>query len=659
MSGIAGVFRRDGRTLDRAALDGMVESIAHRGPDGRGVWAVQSIGLGHAMLWTTPESLGERLPYASDGLVITADARIDNRAELRSALALSGIPNEEVPDSRLILLAYRKWGEACVERLVGDFAFAIWDERKQALFCARDHFGVKALYYHCSESVFVLGSEIKAVLSLPEVPRDLDDTKIFDFLTSRFDDTSNTFYKSVRRLPPAHCLTVGRDSVNLRRYWSLDPERELKLGSDGEYAERFRELFSQAVSRRLRSAYPVGSLLSGGLDSSAIACVAHRTLSQQCGAKLKTFSAVFDDVPESDERPYIEAVLSEYDMEPHFVRGDRLSPMGDLERVLWHQDEALYAFNHFLNWNLYSEAHDSGVRVLLDGFDGDTTVSHGEGYMIELARSLRLLALARESRAAARMGDVSAARVFWSNLWRFRMETAPGMRRLQRLVRKIMPIRPKLGVDESSNRAIIVNPMFAESLASTTGARAGRRGTVKTQREYHFRLLSWGVMPYTLELLDRATPAFSIEPRYPFWDKDLVEFCLALPAEQKIRNGWGRLVMRRGLEGILPRAIQWRQDKANMGYNFKHCLSKFEQRRLEGVIVNCPEAIEGYVNLEAARAAFNRFVSQDAADEDAMAVWKAASLALWLEFVRGDASHSWSRRRSTDGVKGQEGLLQA
>ncbi|HEY9875190.1 MAG TPA: lasso peptide isopeptide bond-forming cyclase, partial [Candidatus Obscuribacterales bacterium] len=303
MSAIAGIYYLDNRTVDPADLKRMVDILAHRGSDGCNIWSEGSIGFGHRMLWTTPESLLETLPLVNDTgeIVITADARIDNRDELIAVLKISDRPVEKITDSQLILSAYEQWGENCPEQLVGDFAFAIWDRRKQVLFCARDHFGVKPFYYYSSGQSFIFATEIKALLCLPDVPRRLNEVKVADYLASPTDDTAITFYKEIFRLPPAHRLTVSHEGITLQSYWSLDPSRELRLGSDEEYASAFRKLFTEAVRCRLRSAFPVGSMLSGGLDSSSITCVARQLLAGDKNSQLHTFSAIFDKMTQCDE----------------------------------------------------------------------------------------------------------------------------------------------------------------------------------------------------------------------------------------------------------------------------------------------------------------------------------------------------------------------
>src|SRR5881296_79829 len=223
MSAIVGIYFLDGRVVDGAALQSMVEQLAHRGPDGSGVWSEKEVGLGHRMLWTTPESLLEKFPLvnAAGDLVLTADARIDNRDELLAALGLESPPIQGISDGQLILRAYERWGERCPDRLLGDFAFAVWDRREQVLFCARDHFGVKPFYYYRADRLFAFASEIKALLCLPEAPRRLNEVRVADYLDGGLllGDKAGTFYQDILRLPPGHSLTIGPDRVQLRAYW--------------------------------------------------------------------------------------------------------------------------------------------------------------------------------------------------------------------------------------------------------------------------------------------------------------------------------------------------------------------------------------------------------------------------------------------------------
>ena len=269
MSGIVGLYNLNSRPIDSHMFRKLLSKIAHRGPDGHAIWLNKTVGLGHCMLWTTPESLREKLPLQSrkSGCVITADVRIDNRDTLIKQLGLSGLPVSEITDSQIILSAYEKWGENSPQRLLGDFTFAIWDQQQQKLFCARDHMGCKPFYYvHLPGNFFAFASEIKALLGLPEVSRVLNDDKIAIYLCqlSGLPERSHrTFFKDVYRLLPAHSLSVTKKGVELKQYAEFDPEVYSHLKSEGDFVEAFHERFHEAVACRLRSAYPIVSTLSG------------------------------------------------------------------------------------------------------------------------------------------------------------------------------------------------------------------------------------------------------------------------------------------------------------------------------------------------------------------------------------------------------------
>jgi len=629
MSAIVGFYGRDGQPVDRADLERMTESLAHRGPDGAGVWHIGPVGLGHRMLWTTPESLHEQLPLTGKkgDLVITADARIDNRDELITALGLAQWSHGEITDSELILRAYEQWGEDSPKRLLGDFAFAIWDERRQALFCARDHCGVKPFYYYQSARALIFASEIKALLSTREVPRRLNPVRVADYLAGIFEDRTSTLYRDILRLPAGHSMTVrGRES-RVQPYCWLDPSREIRLRSDDEYADAFRERFTDAVRCRLRSAFPVGSLLSGGLDSSSIVGTARRVLAED-GRRLHTFSAIFpglpaSDLPKIDERPFMEAVLAMSGLTPHYVHADRLSPLSELDRVFWHEDEAFLAPNLYMHWALYRAAHQQSVRTLLDGVDGDTTVSHGLDYLSELAGAGRVRTLGREVMALASRHHASPRRI----LWQFGLEplVPEPLRQVWRTVRK------RTGPSWGRNTAI--NPVFARRVGLAERARGLREQehtSARAAREGHWRGLTSPLLPYALEVGDKAAAAFSLEPRYPFFDRRLMEFCLALPPEQKLHQGWTRVVMRRAMDQILPDAVRWRVGKADLSPNFKRRLWDRDRDLLDDVIVNDPQVIEDYVDVSALRDAYRRYASQPMAEDDALTVYSAVTLALWL-----------------------------
>ena len=329
--------------------------------------------MGNCLLRTTPESLHEQMPSSgAEGTCwITADARLDNRDDLIGELGLRQNPASEIPDSTIILEAFQKWGEDCPTHLLGDFAFAIWDRRNQTLFCARDQFGIKPFYYSPVGPQFAFCSCIDGLLQLPWIPRRLNERRLASYLTRFFGDTAATFYEDILRLPPAHALRVNEQGVRLTRYWVLSRSCETHFRSDEQCMEAFQALFREAVRTRLRRVGQAGSMLSGGLDSSSISAVAGRLVAEEGQGPLATFSAVFDEVPRTNERRFIDAAVEHCGFEPSYLAADRCDPFLAPPELDGTQVEAHYAPNLFLHWGLYSMAKKRGVRVVLDGFDGD------------------------------------------------------------------------------------------------------------------------------------------------------------------------------------------------------------------------------------------------------------------------------------------------
>jgi asparagine synthase (glutamine-hydrolysing) len=537
------------------------------------------------MLWTTPESLHEVLPFTdkSRDLTITADARIDNRDELMGQLNLAAQTHGQLSDSQLILAAYGKWGEDCPQHLIGDFAFLIWDNRSRKLFCARDHIGAKPFfYYHREGRKFCVASEIKALFCLPEVPRKLNERRIGDHLQANFSDKIHTFYEDVLRLPPAHSLTVTKSSTRLHNYWVPDLSRELRLKSSGEYVEAFREVFTEAVRCRLRSAYAIGSTLSGGLDSSSIACVARDVAAPQ---KVHTFSAIYPSLAEIDrridERSYIEAALSGGEFEAHYIHADAISPLHNIEKIEWHEDGPLTHPSQYLMWAVGEVAQANGVRVVCTGDDGDSTVSHGWNDLPELAIRGSWKTLAREVKAIAEQtnGKVSPMGVIRKSVIKPFIPLIPqnAAKWARKLQRNSIATESNLSLSEAG---VPIKVEFFERLCAAHGNIVANvnnsmvRYTRNADKKMHWESVNSGLFTSALDVMDKAATASSMETRYPFFDRRLIEFCIAVPPGEKLHQGWTRSLLRRSMEGILPPQIQWRKDKGNLSANWKNGLLK-------------------------------------------------------------------------------------
>jgi asparagine synthase (glutamine-hydrolysing) len=671
MSGIVGIYHLDGQPVDSEQLTRMVDVLAHRGPDGSNIWCSESVGLGHRMLWTTPESLLEEQPLVDQigDLVLISDLRIDNREELISALPCDGLASEKITDSQLVLAAYRKWGEQCPEKLLGDFAFAIWDKRKQVLFCARDHFGIKPLYYFYRPSKhFYFASEIKALLCLPQVPTRLNEVAIANHLHPFTQDKSITVYQDIFRLPPGHSLTVSyKTGLKTSSYWTLAVGDELKLSSDAEYAEAFREIFTEAVRCRLRSAFPVSCHLSGGLDSSSIACVARNILQQEKGSQLHTLSNIFDAVPECDERPYINAVLEQGGFIPHYVNADQSGPISEWQQYFQYIDEPLIGPSHYLVWGLNRATQQASIRIALDGFDGDTTVSHGAVYFAELARQGKWSTFLVEAQAVSQHFNTSVVAILSEygltyleelakqRKWGKFIQTANQISKYFRVSRQKLFVsyglknlvpryilqmwRSLRGYNHHQNDP---HPLINPNLANRLGVNHSHQSPNNTQmpaitvREDQWQSLTSPLFTTVLELVDQCASAFSMELRHPFMDKRLIEFCLSLPPEQKLNQGWSRMVMRRAMTDILPEQVQWRGGKADMTANFQRGVRHFDHQLMNEMIMDDPSRIQEFVNLNSLQEFYNQLMYKTEVTNEAaiIPVWKSVVLALWLSHTQ-------------------------
>lgn len=668
MSAIAGLFYLDGRSVQPHEVEKLTTTLIHRGRDGGGTWHQGPAGLGQRMMWTTPESRHERLPCANQSgtLVITADARLDNRRDLIALLGLADRPACELTDSQLMLAAYERWGTACLERFVGDFAFAIWDSRDQSMFCACDHMGIRPFYYYQSNRLFAFASEIKALLSLQEVPCRLNEVRVADYLLPMLEDKAITFYQGILRLPPAHCLTVRRDASQVQSYWSLDPSKELRLPSNEAYADAFREIFTEAVNCRLRSAYPAGSMLSGGLDSSSIVTTARLLGAGTGNGCLKTFSAIFPSLPapelaKIDERLYIEAVLAGGGLEPHYVQVDQISPLADLDRVFEYEDEPFVSPQLFMAAALYRAASDQGARVVLDGFGGDSTVSHGTAYLSELVRTGQWASFASEVQAHAQLYQMPVWRTLKTHGLAYLTELAQqgkwlafyraanavtqhfdisrtnlflnyGLKRV--VADALNPSkRPRPGRNQgAAQQATFLNADFVRRINLADRVEQYERNRVTpaaTLREDHFLELNSGAIPLALAEASRAGVVTVVEPRFPFLDKRLLEFCLSLPGDQKLNQGWSRIVLRRAMAQRLPEVVQWRKGKADLGPNFTRGLVSADRNMIDKMLVNEVNSLSPYINVPLLRDMYRQYTARQS-DTAELAIWRVSVLASWL-----------------------------
>jgi asparagine synthase (glutamine-hydrolysing) len=537
-------------------------------------------------------------------LTIVADARLDDGSGVESILA-----------------AYRQWGAKCAWHLEGDFAFAIWDAREQTLLCARDPFGVKPFVYCLlPEKLFAFASQARTLLALDEVPRDVDEKRIADFLALYFDDADRTFYRAVKRLPGGCTMTLREGRIAIDRYWSPRDVPALHLrGVDGDaqFAQGFREHFTRAVRNRMRGvSTEIGAMLSGGLDSTSIACVARDELRASNAPALPVFSWTFSDSLDADEREYQQVAIAEGGMRAITLDSAQLdvSPWTDLDPLL--ADGPVYSPNHYLNGIAAKEARALGLRALLDGTGGDSVISRGGARFPELFFRGKWATLKKELRALANRRGTreSMPRLFFGNVAAPLMP--PAMLALAFRMR-----------GRTSNDTL---HWLTPRMARLGGAANAKHRLVYSARRDHAEQLLSPMLADGMELLDRSMAVHGVEGRYPFFDRRLAEYCLSLPADQKLADGYSRIVARRAMAGIVPDAVRWRAGKGLPGMHVVAALRR-SRTQLDELFLHDAMVLEPYVRIDVLRSMYAELLSQRPIDfRVVVRIWSAAVLARWL-----------------------------
>lgn len=643
MSGIFGIFRQDSRPVEHDELQGMAAVLQRRGPDHTGIWREGALGLGHTLLATTPELAFEAQPWRhpATGCVIVADARLDNRRELLARLAMAD-HRASVGDAELILTAYLHWGDTCAEQLLGDFAFAVWDPGTSTLFAARDRVGMRPFYYHNSpERFFALASEPQAILQIADAPRRLNEARVADYLVRHLEgiDKTSTFHTGIYRLPPAHWIKATPGSVRSQCYWQAEPGPELRLASDDDYAQAFLEVFSEAVRCRLRSNGPVGSMLSGGMDSGAVVAVARQLIADGGGSStLPTFSAVGPHAENCVETRMIQAALAVEGLEPHRIGHHQLQQLlPELADLTLHSSEPFDA-HMTLPRAVYLLARNHGTRVVLDGVGGDILFAGGTN-LGRLLRQGHWLHAYEEARCQEQFwhGGVNRWKLLYQGI---RSAYVPEALRQLRARWRGSPV---LGTVQSERCPTLASPELLARI--DLPARLRQLASHKGHRhlspaEQHARAITHPYQVVGRERYDRIASALAIEPRDPFLDQRVIAFCLSLPEEQKANAGWPKIILRRAMAQRMPDTVRWRRGREHLGWRFTSTLAQHIRDRLVSDLAENRNRLDRYIRPgEIDPADFSCDRPNDWCRFDQ--AFSAAVLATWLQ--RHDPSSATNR----------------
>jgi asparagine synthase (glutamine-hydrolysing) len=576
MSGIVGIVNRDGAPVDRELLRSMVDFMAYRGPDSQTTWSEGSVGFGHALLATTPEHARERQPCTLDGQVwITADARVDGQADLMRELAGRGRDGlADATDAELILHAYHAWGEDCVGHLLGDFAFAVWDGPRRRLFCARDHFGIKPFFYALRPDCLAFSNTLNCVRLHPAVSAQFDDLAIGDFLLFGMSyEPAATTFADIRRLPPAHALIWSDGELRLRRYWTVPTDEEVRYKRNSDYVDHFRELLRTAVQDRLRT-NRVTVMMSGGIDSPAVAATAQQLLKEQgTPFELSATTTVFDRLIPDRERHYSGLVARHLGLPIHYLVGDDcqyLERLGEIAAISPEPSGNLFApiFEDLM------ERVAAQGRVTLTGYDGDAPL----GLSLK-AHWAGLLKTGQWPRLAAELG--------WYAWVQYQVPPVNLRGRVRRLLVRSRPEEPGLPrwLDSAFASRLDLTARWAQRhRAAAVGGPPARAPA--------YRLLQLPGLQHGFEAYDPGRTRLPVEARHVLLDVRLVSFLLAVPPVPWCFKKW---LPRAAVRGVLPEVIR-RRPKSPMAGDPVALLFRREGPRLISRFEPTPQ-LRAYVDV--------------------------------------------------------------
>ncbi len=544
MCGIAGFYHYgNGRVADRDLLVAMRDRLTHRGPDDAGLYAEGPVGLSQRRLSIVDLSEAGRNPMANEDHTrwITFNGEVYNVLGRRDELEAKGHRFRSRTDTEMVLHLYEEYGDDFVLQLTGMFAFALWDGPRRRLLVVRDRMGKKPMYWRADGGTFAFGSELKALLADPTMPREVDPRALHAYLTLQYVPSPDSILKGVRKLPPGHLLVVTPDGVEERRWWA-PPTGETVVQDDAAAADELRALLTTAVERRFMSDVPLGAFLSGGIDSSVVCAL----MAKRMDRPVKTFTIGFEGAPE-DERAHAHAVARHLGAEHHefMVKPDALSI---LPWLVWHMDEPLADSSTLPTWAV-SEMARQHVTVVLSGDGGDETFAGYETYRSAAAytRSDRVPAPLRRVAAGAVSALGAAVDPAWS-------------RRFARLAQD--PLERHLGFMSIAGEpevSGVLAPALRASLAGDDPYARLRPHVAGLDPRDPQTLLHLDLTTYmtddVLAKVDRMSMAHALEVRVPLLDTDVVEFASRLPYRQKFRDGTSKWLLKKVAADLLPPSI--------------------------------------------------------------------------------------------------------
>ena len=558
MCGIAGILSNNFNLTETHRLVNMTNALAHRGPDGEGYWrnAEGTVAFGHRRLAVIDLSSSAAQPFNYlTRYTLVFNGEIYNYRELKVTLAQKGYSFKTESDTEVLVAAYDCWQTECLHQLDGMFAFAIWDEVNQELFLARDRFGEKPLFYTYKEDQFLFASECKALWAAG-IPREWNHLMLLNYLsnghTQNALDNSITFFKDIEQIPPGHygILKLKQQHFSVHMYWDLDKQTTVKM-SEEEATEQFLYLFKQSIIRRLRSDVPVGSSLSGGLDSSSIVAMIDEVVNDNASSFTRhAFTAIFPGF-EKNEKHYAEKVASQFGLHQHLVEPTLDGLMEDWDRLCYYQEQPFGSASVYAQFKVMELAAKEKVTVLIDGQGADETLA---GYNRYVHWYLQ------EQVARFRYGFAMQERI------RLQQNKIPFHWGFPNYMAALFPVVANAALEERERKKILIHPHLNSDYVHANYDKyysVYKPPVSKLNDILYFNTMQQG-LGELLHYADRNSMAFGRELRLPFLSHELVEFIFSLPSHYKVHYGFTKWILRNAMKDRLPEDIVWRTDK--VGY---------------------------------------------------------------------------------------------
>ncbi|MFV9483979.1 asparagine synthase-related protein [Christiangramia sp. ASW11-125] len=566
MSAIFGIIDFEGRPIQDEWITSMQKDLAHRGPDRQAIYREESMFFGHMLLQVTPESIYDKSPYEEDGFVITAYARLDEREAIMDRIGTPLSKRETITDPLLLLRSYIKFGKDFVKDIYGDFAFAIWNKDKREIYCARDQIGIKPFVYYFEDHRLIFSTELKSLVELSIVYTEINHTNILQDYFDSQAKLGTTIWKNIKRLPAAHYYSATSEKFELSKYWTLKYLERGQYKTVEESGTALKIAMERAIKNRMRTTSEVGVPLSGGLDSSSIACVAAR-IARNKNREIYSVSSMLDpakkDNDTQDESEFINAILAkEKNIKPDYFDSSQLQFLSNLTSR-FDRHYAIYSPFNYVDEALYKRFEKVNVRRLLSGFIGDMTVSNRS--LLPLPHLLKDFKLRKLTSLSLQIKDTMGLSNFELLKYHLVAPLSPtSVKRVWSMRKAADPdheFEIPVHLDHPEHKRILMNMKSRNRYIS----------------EYSFRIEDH-ILPTDTESFredfDTGSSHYQIEYTYPLMDRRVLEVLMKVPIEHFYARGFQRGLIREAMQDYIPSIIRKRKDKGYYSPGFTSIIRK-------------------------------------------------------------------------------------